>query len=272
MATRIRDLGVSVGRGDSIPLKEWGARLFGLGIVLALWMLAGIRLPEHVLPTPIATVQLVVDLLMTSSTYSHLWDTVSRVIVAFVGAFVLGGVIGTLIGLNNYGRRFFTPYMVAGLAIPGIAWAAVFTISIGIGFTAPVLAGIVTTFPYVAINVWKGVEDIEHDLVIMSEAFDVPRLVLFKRMILRNIAPSLFSSFRFGFSISWKVVTTAEIFASTSGLGFKIIQTYSQYQYDSTWAWASLFVILVVLVEYGILRPLEKKAFAYRPDADFSRI
>jgi ABC-type nitrate/sulfonate/bicarbonate transport system permease component len=185
---------------------------------------------------------------------------------------LLGIALGVFMGVNNYSQRFFTPYVVIGLSIPAIAWAAVTTIVYGFSIMAPVIATVLTTFPYVAINVWKGVENLESDLIDMSKSFNISRGRMLRRLIIPSAAPFLFSSFRFGLAISWKIVTIAEIFAASSGIGYKLMQAYQLYRFEEAWAWASLFIIVILAIEYGIIKPIERRVFEYRHDADFALI
>jgi len=226
--------------------------------------------PNQLMPYPIETVRLAWGLVETGVAWPNLSVTLWRTALGFVGAMILGTALGIFMGVNNYTQRLFTPYVVIGLSIPAIAWAAVGTIIFGFSVFAPVSATVLTTYPYIAINVWKGVESIDADLVNMSRAFDVSRLRMLLRLIIPSAAPDLVSALRFGLAISWKIVTIAEVFASSSGVGYKLMQAYQVYKFEEAWAWAALFIVVILAIEYGIMKPLERRVFAYRQDADFT--
>ncbi|SFR64331.1 ABC transporter permease [Halogeometricum limi] len=256
-------------RGIRLP-SSLTARIFGILVGLAAWMLLAAVFPNNLMPFPLETLGLAWGLVESGVAWRHLGATLWRTLWGFVGSMILGTAIGVLMGVNNYSRRFFTPYVVIGLSIPAIAWAAVTTLIFGFTLMGPVGATVLTTFPYIAINVWKGVESIENDLVDMSKAFDITRPRMLARLIIPSAAPFLFSGFRFGLAISWKIVTIAEIFAASSGVGYKLMQTYQLYQFETAWAWAILFIIVILIVEYGFVKPLERRVFEYRRDADFA--
>lgn len=255
-----------------------GARVIGLGIGYAAWLLLAINFPRNLLPTPSETLLLSWGLVVTGA-WTDLSATFESLFWGFLLAMLLGGSLGIATGINNYSRDFFTPYINIGLSIPGIAWGAttflVFTYATGIFGTlraAPVAAVTLTTFPYIAINIWKGVESIDHQLIDMARAFDVSRRTILWRSIIPNIAPQIFSAVRFGLAIAWKVTILAEIFAGSAGVGYKLMHAYQVYKYEETWAWAALFLIIIMLIEYGVFRPLERRAFAYRSDVELSDI
>ena len=245
------------------------ARVFGILLGLVVWIGAASVFPNQLMPYPSEALGLAWGLIQSGSAWTHLWATIERTIWGFVGSMILGVAFGVLMGINNYGQKLSTPWVVVGLSIPAVAWAAIATLIFGFSILSPVMATVLTTYPYIAINVWKGVESIESDLVNMSKSFSVTRTRMLTRLILPSAAPFLFSAFRFGLAISWKIVTIAEIFASNSGVGYKLVQAYQLYQFELAWAWAVLFMIVILLIEYLITKPLERRVFEYRRDADF---
>lgn len=252
--------------------NDWFARVFGVGLGLLGWYLLALVFPNELMPYPLEAAELTFGLFERGVVMEHLVPTMVRTFFGFTGALLVGGVLGVLMGINDYGRRFFTPYVVAGLSVPAVAWAAVATIVFGFSDLAPISAAILIVFPYVAVNVWTGVENIDPDLIKMADAFGVSKHRILFRSIIPNTAPALFSAFRFSLAISWKIVTLSEIFASSGGIGQKIIQAYETFNYEEAWAWAIIFMIVILIIEYGILRPLERRAFKYRSEAEFETI
>jgi ABC-type nitrate/sulfonate/bicarbonate transport system permease component len=245
------------------------ARLFGLALFLAGWFALASVFPNQLMPYPDRTLTDAWTLVESGVAYIHLRDTLWRTVLGFIGSMTVGIILGVLMGVNNFGQRFFNPWVVVGLSIPAIAWAAVATLIFGFSIISPVSATVLTTYPYIAINVWKGVESLEADLVNMSRAFNVSRARMLWRMIIPSAAPFLFSGFRFGLAISWKIVTIAEIFAGNTGVGYKLMQSYQLYKFEEAWAWAALFMVVILIIEYGLIKPIEKRVFEYRRDADF---
>jgi len=222
------------------------------------------------MPYPWELVTLTADLLSRGVVFENLWVTLLATLLGFVGALFIGSALGVLMGTGDYTLRFVNPYVVVGLSIPAVAWAAAMTISIGLNIGAPIAAATLTAFPYIAINVWKGVEDIDMNKINMSNSFNVSNHRVLTRVILPSIAPALFSAFRLGIAISWKVVTVTEMFASSNGIGYKLFQSYQYYKFSDTWAWACVFFIVILIFEYFIFRPLERRIFEYRKDAEFN--
>lgn len=244
------------------------ARVFGVLLGLAGWYAMASVFPNELMPYPLETLELTWELVWTGVAVPHLVATLKRTIWGFLGAMVLGTAIGVMMGTNAYLRQFTFPYVSFGLALPAVVWAAITTLVFGFSELAPITATILVTFPFVALNVWKGAENIDAELIEMGQSFEVSNLRLLVRVIVPNAAPQLFSSVRFGLAISWKIVTIAETFAASNGIGYKLVQAYDGYQFEQAWAWALVFMIVILIIEYGIMRPLESKTFEYRPEAD----
>lgn len=251
-------------------LVRWGPRLLGVGITVVGWWALASVFPNELMPFPEETARLTWELYASGAVFPDLIPTLQRIAIAFCGAMVLGIVFGTLMGSWQYAEMFFSPGLVVGLAIPGISLAAMATLIFGFSILAPVSVGILAVTPFITINVWKGVQDIDMDLIEMARAFDASSLRSLRRILIPSIAPSLFAGTRFGLALSWKAVTVAEAFASSSGVGYRIVQTYRAAMLEQTWAWAGAFIVIIILVEYGILKPLERWVFDYRVESQFA--
>jgi ABC-type nitrate/sulfonate/bicarbonate transport system permease component len=278
--TQLSRFNVQLLEGDvKSLLSDSFARAIGLGIGFVLWSLLASQFPRELLPTPVETIGLAWGLVADGTAWIHISTTFQSLFWAFLFAMILGGTLGILMGLNSYSQNFFTPYVNIGLSIPGLASAAVAFLGFSYGSIppgplrfAPVAAATLTVFPYVAINIWKGVENIDHDLLRMANAFSISRRRILWRVVLPNIAPQIFSAVRFGLAIGWKVTIIAELFAGSAGVGYKLEHAYQVYQYEEAWAWAAVFLFIIILIEYGVFKPIERRAFDWRTDVELSDI
>lgn len=261
---RLPDVGIHSG--------GWPARLFGLAIGFLGWYGLATIFPNELMPYPIETLVITGELVQSGDVWGHLSATLWRVLWGFVGSMAVGIAFGVLMGSSNYGRAFLTPFILIGLAIPAIAWAGISFLIFRFGTLTPVVATVAVTFPFVAINVWKGVEDVDWPLIEMSKSFGVSNRRILARSVIPDTAGALLTATRFGLAISWKIVTIAEMFAGSEGVGYKLVQAYNAYLFEEAWAWAILFMIVILFIEYALIQPLERRVYAYRNDTDFTRI
>jgi NitT/TauT family transport system permease protein len=118
--------------------------------------------------------------------------------------------------------------------------------------------------PYVAVNIWGGVKDVEKDLVDMGRAFDVSKRRIIKNIYIPSLLPFVFAAIRIGFSVSWKLVVLAEVFGSSEGIGYMIFYWYQMFDMELVLAWVLLFAFIMFFVEYGIIRRWERRLFSWR--------
>lgn len=253
-------------------LKRWAPRIVAVVFTYGLWYGIASVFPQNLMPYPIETLELAWGLYASGAAIEQLIPTLSRIAVAFVCAMVIGILLGIAMGSTDFGQKYFSPFVIIGLALPSIALAAISRLVFGFSFIAPVVAATIAVFPFITVNIWKGVENVDQSLLEMSNAFDISNRRLLRRVIIPNTAPSLFAAIRFGLALSWKVVTVVEVFASSNGIGFMVSSSYDSFRFAESFAWAVVFMVVVIFVEYLVLKPLERRMFEYRQDVEFDLV
>lgn len=243
--------------------------VLGILVGIVAWFVLASIFPRNLMPFPLETLEITWQLVADGTVFRHLMATVRRMFWAFLGTMSIAIILGVTLGMGRYLEDFLSIQLVIALSAPAVAVAAGATIIFGFGDLAPIVTTIIVIAPYLTYNIWGGVENMDTDLLTMARSFDVSRYQLFRHVILPDIAPALFGSSRNGLAHTWRLVTLVEIFASSTGLGFAIIHAYEAYRFQEVWAWIIIFIIIILFIEYVIFKPLERRIFAYRPDADF---
>lgn len=256
----------------SLRNSEKFARAFGLSLAVAGWLLLAAVYPNDLMPYPHEAALATWGLVESGAALPNTLATLKSAILGFCAAMVVGLIIGIGMGLSDYGEGIFAPYVMFGLTMPGLVWAILTTLIFGFTVMPAIITVVMITFPYIAINIWKGVEAIDMDLIYMSEAFGVSRLTMLRRVILPSAAPALFGAFRFGVAVAWGGVTVVELFAASEGVGLQLYQSYQTFAFADAWGWAAIFMFIILTFEYGLMKPLERRVFSYRQDADFDLV
>lgn len=256
----------------AIPVERVKVLFVGVVVAVALWTALATVFPNDLMPFPLDALGLTWELFVSGQAWEHMAATMWRSSWAFLGAFLIGNAIGISMGASEYGEQFFNPYFLIALTMPAIVWAAIATLVFGFSILAPISAAMATTIPIVVMYVWKGVENIDTDLIQMSRAFQVPRHRVLLRMIIPNIAPAEMGAIRLGFILSIKIVTLAEIFSMSNGLGYEVVQAYERFQFHSAWAWALVLIFTIVALEFLVFRQVERRLFDYREESDLKKI
>jgi ABC-type nitrate/sulfonate/bicarbonate transport system permease component len=249
-------------------VQRWAPRVLAVLLTYGLWYGTAAVFPENLMPYPIETLELAWGLYASGQAIQQLIPTLSRIAVSFISAMIIGTLLGVAMGSTDFGQKYLSPFIIIGLALPSIALAAISRLIFGFSFIAPVVAATIAVFPFITVNIWKGVENVDQSLLKMSDAFEMSNWRLLRRVIIPNTAPSLFAAIRFGLALSWKVVTVVEVFAASDGIGFMVSSSYDSFQFAEAFAWAVVFIVIVIFIEYLVLKPLERQMFEYRQDVE----
>ena len=194
--------------------------------------------------------------------------TLLRIAVGFGISMVLGTVLGISMGLYKPVEDMATAPVMAIMTFPAVVWAFMGILWFGITeYIVHVLVITLVVAPYVTVNIWKGAESVDQELVEMARTFDATRREQWRQIHVPHLQPFLFSSARLAFALSWKIALVAEVFGATEGVGYVISYYFQILRADMIIAWALPVMFLMFLVERGFKR-LEERSFAWRPELE----
>jgi NitT/TauT family transport system permease protein len=98
----------------------------------------------------------------------------------------------------------------------------------------------------------------------MAVSFRVRPLAILWHVLLPQLAPYLFAAARSGLAIIWKIVLVAELLGRSDGVGFQIGVYFQLFDVTRILAYTAAFIVVVQVVEWGALQPLERKLSRWR--------
>jgi NitT/TauT family transport system permease protein len=202
---------------------------------------------------------------------SDFFASVVKTAAGFVVAVLIGAPVGYLMGRFDYWKAFFHDGVVVAGIIPALTYAVLSLIIFGLSNLGPVLAVALVSTPYVAINVAEGVRGVDPHLVKMSQAFGRSARQIRRDVFVPTIVPYVFAAVRMSFAVAWKVEALTEVFGGTNGVGFQIRTEYQLFNITGVIAWMGLFIVFMLLVERLVLRKLESRVLAWRPEERAAR-
>jgi NitT/TauT family transport system permease protein len=246
-------------------------RVGSIFVMLAIWWAASILMDDvEVLPGPVLIAKTIWMNLWTlgpegKSAYFHIGVTLTRTFIAFAAAMMAGIGIGLTMGLRKTFEHSLMALIPLMLTMPTILM--VFLAVLWFGYTEigslVAVVGVVT--PFVAVNMFEGTKAMDKSLIDMAKTFKANNRMLVQKVYVPQLLPYIFSAFRFGFGITWKIVALAETFGIKFGIGYMFFFWFEQFSMEQVLAWIIMFVILMLILEHGVFARLESKAFAWRP-------
>ncbi len=246
-------------------------RVGSIVVMLIIWWAAAILMDDvEVLPGPVLIAKTIWTNLWSlgpegKSPYFHMGITLGRTFIAFAAAMLAGIGIGLTMGLRKLFEHSLMALIPLLLTMPTILMVFLAVLWFGFNEIGSLVAVVGVVTPFVAVNMFEGTKAMDKSLIDMAKTFRANNKMLVLKVYVPQLLPYIFSAFRFGFGITWKIVALAETFGIKYGIGYMFFFWFEQFSMEKVLAWIIMFVILMLILEHGVFARLEKKAFAWRP-------
>ena len=246
--------------------KRLALLVAGWAVLLTIWQVAAYYLPFGTLPNPLEVSVEMWEIIASGALVSDFFASVLKTFAGFGVAVLIGAPVGYLMGRFTYWRAFFHDGVTVAGTIPALTYAVLSLIIFGLSNLGPVLAVALVSTPYVAINVAEGIRGVDQSLVKMSQAFGRSQQQIRRQVFIPTIVPYVFAAVRMSFAVAWKVEALTEVFGGTNGVGFQIRNEYQLFNITGVIAWMALFIVFMLIIERLVLRKLENRLLAWRPE------
>jgi len=235
-----------------------------IGVVL-FWGLIATVYPLAV-ASPVDTVRTLATLLTeeTSLVVETVTASLIRIVVGFLASLTLGVLIGLAMGMSSRNEDYLYIVVLIGMMIPSLSWAMITLVVLGLSETAIILAIVLTTTPFITVTIWEGVKDIDQELLEMARLYDFSRYDRIRHVIAPQTSPYVFSGARYGLGLCWKITVIVELLGASSGIGYQLNVAFNYFDLEGVFAWTLLLITIMVVIEYGIIRTISQRVFAWR--------
>lgn len=255
---------------DKVPSELWNnwiPRIFGYILFLLTWQMASGRvLPEYLLPSPVIIARKMGDIATSGLLSVHFGASLQKIAIGFGITYVLGVVIGILMA-RRWWDGFFRGYIMSTLTTPGLVFALIVAMIFGFSPIGPIVAIVLAALPFVVVNVAEGARARPKELFDMARAFEMSPQTILRHITLPFLAPYLFTALRYGFSISWKIVTLTEVFGSSTGIGFMMRREFQSFSMSGMLGWIFYFFVFALFLEVLLQRGM-KRFFRWRIESE----
>lgn len=231
--------------------------------VLAAWIDAPITFP-----TPVRVLEVVGDEAAAGRLLPGIGVTLARVAAAFVLAMSLGMALGLILGRQRMLDRWLNTWVVILFNLPALVVIVLCYIWIGLNEVAAIAAVVINKLPLVIVMIREGARALRPDLDDMARAFRMSPMARLRHVILPQLAPHIAGAARAGISLIWKIVLVVEFLGRSNGVGFQIHLHFQMFRVAHILAYALNFVVVMLAIEYLILKPWERRANRWRHDGN----
>ena len=199
---------------------------------------------DVMMPPPTAVVSAAVDLLERGVLFTHIFDSLKRVVLAVGSATLLGVPLGVAMGWSKRFRATVDPLLEFIRPIPPLAWIPLSILWFGIGDMQIVYIIFLAAFFPVVLNSMAGARDVDAYLVRAGLSLGARGGELFRTVVLPAALPQIFTGVRIGLGSGWMALVAGELVAAPSGLGYMINNARTVFRSD---------YILLGMVLIGVL-------------------
>jgi taurine transport system permease protein len=158
-----------------------------------------------------------------STLAQHTGISLLRVFGAFLLACVTAIPVGILMGVSRLARGAFDPPIEFYRPLPPLAYLPLIIIWFGIGEFSKILLIYLAIFAPLAIAARAGVRSVSIEQIHAAYSMGASRTQVVFHVILKAALPEIFTGMRIGIGVGWTTLVAAEMVASTSGLGFMVL-------------------------------------------------
>lgn len=237
--------------------------------IVAVWWVGSVALPPDIVPTPASVLVAMAALLGSGEALVHLQATLWRILLGFTVSAALGIAVGLLMGLGRKMSQFLEVWITFVITIPSLCWAIIALAWFGLRNTAAVFTIVAITFPLIAVNFWSGVRQIDMSLVEMARAFRARRGLIVRRVVVPQLVPYAIAATRYGLPMAWKMAIIAEMLGLSNGVGYMLMYWFHVLNMVQVFAWMLLFTSVMLVVEYVVIKPLERASLRWRAEVVF---
>lgn len=235
--------------------------LVRLGVIIAisvLWQGMAWLIASPDFPSLYAVIKSVQFHFNEGEMVTNILITLRRVLLSFVIAMLLGGIIGIVMGVNTWVNKLTDSLLIIMLNIPALVTILLCYIWFGLVESAAIAAVVINKIPTVVVMIREGARTVDKDLLAVAKIYKLSPSKTFFAVFLPQLYPFIIASARSGLSLIWKIVLVVELLGRSDGVGFALNTLFQFFDIAGILAYTFAFVVIILLIEALIFKPFDK--------------
>ena len=157
----------------------------------------------------------------------HVLTSLSRVLIGYSIAAIVGVALGILIGQSVFAFRALDPLFQVLRTVPPLAWLPISLAIFQQAQPSAIFLIFITAIWPVILNTAAGVQTIPAAYRNVAKVLALNPVEYFVRIMLPATVPHMFTGLRIGVGMSWLAIVAAEMVQGGTGVGFFIWDSYN---------------------------------------------
>ena len=230
-------------------------RWYSIPLLLLLWQVAVDSgwVQSKLLPSPAQVWTVLVAEVGNGALVYHAGVTLSRALVGFMLAALIGIPFAAAMARSAVWRNLFEPIFFLGYPIPKIALFPVFTYIFGIGSPSKIAFAFLECLYPIVVTCYFGFQGIRTQLVWTAQNFGASRATVLRRVVLPAALPNIFAGLRVALPVAIIVVVITEMIGDSIGLGYYITIWSTRFSFANVYAAIFVIGICGFVLDQGLL-------------------
>ena len=204
------------------------------------------------LPPPSQTFTALLRLSNSGVLYSDLLDSIMRYVPGYIIGCSLGIVVGLASGAFKHAGMAVNPLFHFLRSIPPVALVPFALVVFGIGDASKIYLVAWACFFPVWLNTHSGMQQVPIEYLRAAKIFRMNELQRIINVWIPSSLPYIINGLRISIATGFFALVASEMFASSSGIGFRIIYSYQLFNTADMVAMILLLGILALLADQGL--------------------
>ncbi|WP_159500460.1 ABC transporter permease [Microbacterium sp. 18062] len=242
---------------------RWILVTFAVPVVLvALWQLVAEVSRSLYWPSPVAIVGVFPETWLQGRLTDDVLPSLTRLLVGYLCAVVIAVAVGVLVGSFRRVRLYTEPVFEIFRAIPPPVLVPIVMLFTGFGANMQITVIAFGCIWPVLINTIEGVRGIELTQMDTARSYRIGGWRRLMTITIPAASPKVFVGARQALSIGIIMMVISEMFASTDGIGFNIIQFQRLFQITQMWSGIILLGVIGVVANI-IFKFIERRVLRW---------
>jgi ABC-type nitrate/sulfonate/bicarbonate transport system permease component len=237
---------------DSKLSKVVAAGVIAL-ILLALWQWAHVVVGREALASPAVTLTHFTMLVQTEQLWFHAAETFKALGMALMISCGAGAILGALIGISPMAIKVASPMLVTLYALPKVTLYPLVLLFFGVGLSAKVVFGAMYGMIPIMLIVINAIQSMNQVLLKTARVMRLTKMQSLGTVVIPAMIPELVTGIRISFSITFLGVMIGEMFASSRGLGFMLMNSININDTSTMMAVTVMVAIFAVVINASLL-------------------
>lgn len=227
--------------------------IIAIAVVLVAWTLLYpvVNNPSK-LPSPGDVWAEVEDQWLKGTLLDYIWGSVSRGLLGFLLALVIGTPLGLVVARVKFVRAAIGPILSGLQSLPSVAWVAPAVIWLGLNNSVMFTVILLGAVPSIANGLVSGVDQVPPLFLRAGRTLGATGLRGTWHIVMPAALPGYVAGLKQGWAFSWRSLMAAEIIAQSPDMGMGLGQLLETGRTNSDMATVFLAILLILFVGIAI--------------------